>query len=116
MTPPMPNSRSSSCSNTVTNLPPCPAKPHDARLGATRRTPPAPRRRQSPADESLDECAQKLLPSCPAVVSGQRYGDLLRLSQPLADPESRPTRTSRHPGELFPYPPRALGRRHHGPH
>ena len=117
MTPPMPHARSSSCSHTATNSPPLStAKPHYARLGATRRTPPAPRRRHRPAHASLDEGAQKLLPPCPTMVSGKRYGALLRRPEPLADPESRSTRASHHPGAFFPCPPRALGRRHHHPH
>src|SRR5262247_2267501 len=54
-----------------------PQSPHHARLGATRRVPPSPGRRQSPFDQPLDQCAQKLLPTCPTVVSRERYGDLL---------------------------------------
>ena len=115
MTPPMPNSRSNSCSNTATSSRPSAPKPHHARLGATRRTPPSPGRRQSAAHQPLDQCPQKLLSPRPAMVSGQRYGDLLRLPQPLADPQSRATRTPHHPGGLLPGPPRALCRRHRTP-
>ena len=66
--------------------------------------------------QSLDQCPQKLLSPRPAMVSGERYGDLLRLPQPLADPQSRATRAPHHPGGLLPCPPRALGRRHRHPH
>ena len=58
-------------------LTPPPSKPHHARLGATRRAPPAPGRRHSPSDQPLDQCPQKLLSTGPAMVSRKRYGDLL---------------------------------------
>src|SRR5262249_46548177 len=93
-----------------------PPQPDDARLGATRRTSPASGRRQSASPQPLDPCPETLLSPRPAVVSGQRYRDLLRLPEPLADAQSGTTRTSHHAGELLPDPPRALGRRDHHPY
>jgi hypothetical protein len=49
-----------------------------------------------PSHQSLDQCPEQLLSPRPAVVSGQRYGDLWRLPEPLADAQSGPTRPS-HP-------------------
>jgi len=70
MPPRLPHARSSACAHTVTHSPPGPAKPHEARLGAPRCPPPAPRRRPSPADASLDAGAHTLLP--PPSCSGCR--------------------------------------------
>src|SRR5262245_21879654 len=96
--------------------PPHAAERNDACAHPTRRTPPPRGGRQRPDDQAPDQYAQEPFPTRAALVSGQRYPDLVRLPEALATPEGDATRPSLHPRKLFPGPSCALSRGHCAPY
>ena len=89
------------------------AKPHHACPRTARRTSSSRGRGYGAHDHRLTRTLKNYFPQVLQWVAGQRYPHFLRLSAPLAHPQSGPTRAPHHPGALLPRPPRALGRRDH---